>query len=150
MSGRSSLLHLAHVAHGFIGGQSGVVGLAGLGGEREHVHRHPALGLCEAPRLHRADQRHGHQARQVEVQAAFDLSFVTFAQTAEAQTRVGQARGLHDLGFGDAEFLEAGLQTAVVEQGDLNGVVHGQHLGQEFADPFVDGVACSGLGGPVV
>ena len=123
-AGVSRLLHLPHVANGLFRRQRSEIGFARVGGQRQHVHRHAPLHLLEAARLHAADQRHGHQARQVEVQAALDLSLVAAARAAEAEAWVRQAPGLHHLGLGDADLLEIGLAARPV---------------QILADPFLGG-----------
>ena len=74
------------------------------------------------------------------MQPAFQLDLVTFPKAPEREARVRQAAGLHDFGLGDAEILESSLQTAVVEQGDLNGIVDAERLGEQLPHAAIDGV----------
>jgi hypothetical protein len=62
--------------------------------------------------------------------AALQLDFVAAREPAEAEPGIRQAPGLHQVGFGDAQFEERGLQSLVVQQRDLHRVIRGQRLGQ--------------------
>jgi hypothetical protein len=63
-----------------------------------------------------------------------------FRRRPKGEAGVRQAPGLHDFGLGDAEVLESCLQTAVVEQGHLNGIVDAQRLCEQLAHAAIDGV----------
>ena len=80
--------------------------------------------------------------------AARQFDLVAAPESTEAEARVRHAAGLHHLGLGDAEFLEAGLQPTVVQQGDLDCVVGRQRLGQQLAHALVDAVLFGGGAGP--
>jgi hypothetical protein len=81
------------------------------------------------------------QPGEVEVQPAFRVrSRRRLPKAPERNPGFGSAPGLHDLGLGDAEVLESSLQAAVVEQGDLNGIVDAERLGEQLAYAAIDGV----------
>lgn len=45
---------------------------------------------------------------------------------ADVEDGVFEQAGLDEIGLGDAEGFEGGLEMAVVQQGDLDGLVYGQ------------------------
>ena len=50
---------------------------------------------------------------------------------AQIEARIGKAARLDEIGLGDSQFLEDSLQPAIVEQGDLHGILDRQRLTQK-------------------
>ena len=138
-AGVGGLLHLARVALALLRGHRQVVGLARVDGEPEHAHHRLLLGLLEASRLDLAHPGQRQQVRQADAEAAFDLDLIAAAQAAEAEAGVGQPRRLHELGFGDADLGQIGLQAALVQQRHLHGGIGGQRLGEQLGDAALHG-----------
>ena len=87
------------------------------------------LRLFEAAALDLPGPRHGQQAQHVEHDGALDLDdAAAFAQPPETEARVAQSARPHELRLGNAEFAEAGLQPAVVDQRELDCAVGRQRL----------------------
>ncbi len=132
---------LLRIAHAFLSGHGLHPGLARVGAVFEHAHGHGALCGFEAQACGVTQPGHRDQARQAEMKAALDLALAAGFELAEREAGVGQARGLHEIGFTDAELVKAGLQAAVVEERDLHRRVGRERLAQQLGDTRVDAIA---------
>ena len=75
------------------------------------------------------------------MKTALDLAFVAGLELAEGKARVGQARGLDQFGFAQAELVEARLEAAMVEQRELHRCIGPERLTQQFGHARLDALA---------
>ena len=126
--------HLPRIDARLRRGHRFVVGPAGRGGVPQHLVGHLQPGLFVAALLDAPRQwRHQH-AGQVERERALDANLAAADGALEVKARVVQAARLHQLRLGNADAPVGRLQAAVIEQGDLHGVVGLQGVLQAAVD----------------
>jgi len=131
-SGLGRLFDLAPIVCGFAGGERHEVGCAGA---RRHLHdlggtacldRGEAL-LFDAVNIGRGEQREYAQSHRL-----LDVVQPLSARAAHREARIRGPAGLNHIGFRNAKLGERGLERAVIEERDPNGVVRRQRPGEHL------------------
>lgn len=142
-------LDLLHVTQRLVGRDRAVVRLARFVGELQHFDRDVALHLNETASLDFERQRHDREREHVDQQGLLDGELAAGARMSQNEQGIGDPPGLHHVRFGDSEFLERCLQSAVVQQGDSYGVVGRQRMTEKRLDLLVDRALLVGRADPL-
>ncbi len=144
-------VHLPRVAHRFFGRQRRVVRLPRVRRDAQHLKRDCALRLLEAPPLDLQRLRHRQQREHIDRQRLFNgvvaHALLDQARAHHREMRVRQPPCLHQIRLAEAQIEIRGLQTLVVQQGDLHGIFDRQRFGRQLADTPRNGLLLGfGLG----
>ncbi len=117
-----------------VGGHGNDPGLAGIRGQPQHVQNQFAPRLFKQALLDLDPHRHRQQPRQIEMQAALPFHFTPPGQPPNGKSRIGQTLGRYQIGLGNPQGVECGLQARIVEQCNLHRSIRRQRLRQQGID----------------